>query len=98
MSEQVTVIARARAKPGCESRLQAELQRVQAPTRAEAGCINYDLHQSAADPRDFLFYENWQSAGHLDAHLKSPHIQELFALLPELLEGNAEISIWKMVG
>jgi len=97
MSEQVTVIARARAKAGMEKRLREELQRVLAPTRAEAGCINYDLHESPADPRDFLFHETWVSADHLDAHLKSAHIKALFDALPALVEGPAEITTWKMV-
>ena len=97
MSEQITVIARARAKPGLEDRVRAELQRLLGPTRAEAGCINYDLHQSANDPREFMFHENWESAGHLDAHLQSPHIKAVFELLPELVEGHADITTWKRV-
>ena len=97
MSEHLTVIARVRAKPGLESRLRDELQRLLVPTRAENGCINYDLHQSTIDPRDFVFHENWESAGHLDAHLKSAHIQAIFALLPDLTEGQAEITTWNKV-
>ena len=30
-------------------------------TRAEEGCINYDLHQDNENPAHFLFYENWKS-------------------------------------
>ena len=40
-----------------------------APTRAEAGCINYDFHVDAADPCVFVFYENWTDRAALDAHL-----------------------------
>jgi quinol monooxygenase YgiN len=97
IDQQVTVIARARAKAGMEKLLREALQRVLAPTRAEAGCLNYDLHESATDPRDFVFYENWISQGDLDAHLKSPHIKALFESLPSLTEGQAEVTLWKMV-
>lgn len=96
-AEQVTVIARARAKTGMEKLLREALQRALAPTRAEAGCLNYDLHESVADPRDFVFYENWVSQADLDAHLKSPHIKTLFEALPSLTEGHAEVTLWKMV-
>ena len=92
-----TVIARARAKAGCENRLRNELERLLTPTRSEAGCINYDLHQSTDDPRDFLFHENWETKGHLDAHLQSEHVKAVFALLPDLLEGHAEITTWSRV-
>jgi quinol monooxygenase YgiN len=46
MNDSLTVIAHVRAKPGQESRVRQLLEGLLAPTRAEAGCINYDLHQS----------------------------------------------------
>src|SRR5690242_17935556 len=93
----VTVIAHMRAKPGMESRLRAALEGLLAPTRAEAGCINYDLHASATDPREFLFHENWASAAHLDAHFKTPHLQQVMAAIPELVDGQPEITTWTRV-
>ncbi|MEL6675942.1 MAG: putative quinol monooxygenase [Bacteroidota bacterium] len=53
----------------------SELIKLLAPTRQEAGCINYDLHQDLEDPTHFVFYENWESAEHLLAHSKSAHIE-----------------------
>ena len=43
MSDQVTVVARIRAKPGKEERVQRELLKLLAPTRAEKGCVNYEV-------------------------------------------------------
>ena len=63
MSKSLTVIARVRAKKGKASLLRKELRRLIAPTRAEAGCINYDLHESQDDPALFVFYENWKKRG-----------------------------------
>lgn len=68
MNDSLTVIAHIRAKPGQESRVRQILEGLLDPTRAEAGCINYDLHQSQTDPSLFVFYENWESEGHLEAH------------------------------
>jgi|ERR1700674_662634 len=98
MSEQVTVIARVRAKAGLEKRVREELERLLAPTRAEAGCINYDLHESTADPRDFLFHETWQSLAHLEAHRQTPHLKRLREVLPPLTEGPNDVTLWKKVG
>jgi quinol monooxygenase YgiN len=94
MSAPLTLVARMRAKPGQEGRLRAELQRLVAPTRAEAGCIAYDLHLSQNDPALFLFYETWRSQADLDAHFETPHLKALVKILPELLEGEMELTKW----
>jgi len=41
-------------------------------TRAEPGCIDYDLYQSLEDPSVLFFYENWTDADALDAHVNTP--------------------------
>ena len=48
--EKVTVVATLKAKAGKEAAVRAAIEAVIAPTRAEPGCINYDLHQSSEDP------------------------------------------------
>lgn len=98
MSEPLTIIATIRAKAGHESRAREVLLGMLGPTRAEAGCINYDLHESQEKPGVFAFYENWSSAAHLDAHLKSAHFQALAKLIPELFTGPPEITKWKKIG
>ena len=71
----LTVIARIKAKPGREDVVRTALLKLIEPTRAENGCINYDLHVSQDDPAVFYFHENWSSAAELDAHLKSAHLE-----------------------
>ena len=44
------------------------------------------LHQSNEDPDLFMFYENWESDADLDAHLAAPHLTQLAARIPELLD------------
>ena len=95
--EQVSVVARAKAQPGMEEGLRQAIQEAVGPTRAEEGCINYDLHQGAEDPSEFLLYENWRSKADLDAHLEQPHIQDLLGKLPELTEDGIEITLFEMV-
>ena len=97
MHESLTVIAHIRAKPGQESRVRQVLQGLVSATRAEAGRINYDLHQSQTDPALFVFYENWTSEAHLDAHSKSPHIQSFRKVAGEILAGPVEITKWQVV-
>jgi quinol monooxygenase YgiN len=93
----VTVVATFEAKPGKETELKNALTALVAPTLQEAGCINYDLHQSPEEPGKFLFHENWTSKELLDAHLKSAHIKALLPRVPELAVAPPEIKIWDRI-
>jgi quinol monooxygenase YgiN len=94
----VTVVATMRAKAGKEDELRAALESVLEPTRAEDGCVNYDLHQGLQDPAIFTFYENWTSAEALDAHLKSPHMQAGLGGLPALVDGELTVQTLRRIG
>jgi len=94
MSEPLTVVARVRAKAGQEVRLRQELQRVVVPTRAEAGCLRYDLHESTTERGWFLLYETWKSEADLQTHLQTPYLKAFFQLVPDLADGPSEITKW----
>jgi quinol monooxygenase YgiN len=94
----VTLVVTFQARPGKESELREMLLGLLAPTRKEAGCINYDLHAAPDDPAKFLFYENWTSQAHLDAHGRTPHIQNLRARLDELCAEPLKLNFWEKIG
>ena len=99
MSEKVvTVVATFQARPGKEAELRAALLGLVAPTRKEAGCLNYDLHQSPEEPAKFLFYENWTSKAALDVHLQSAHVKALLPRVDELCMAFPEITVWEKIG
>ena len=93
----ITVVATFEARTGKEAGLKNALTGLVAPTRREAGCLNYDLHQSPDDPKKFLFHENWTSQAHLDAHLQSAHIKALLPRVDELCVAFPEIKIWERI-
>lgn len=93
----VTVIATFRAKQGHDSELKEELLKLLSPTRAEAGCINYDLHQAPDRPGNFLFHENWTTREALDKHLETPHLKGFLARSNELLAQPLEITFWSRI-
>ena len=70
----LTIVADIRAEPGQGDFVRAELEQLVAPTRAEAGCLVYDLHTDNDDPEHYLFYETWESREHWLAHMESAHI------------------------
>jgi quinol monooxygenase YgiN len=76
---ELNVVAVLTAKPGSESIVAQALTDLVAPTRAEAGCISYDLYASAADPTVFITVEKWQSQADLDQHMQTAHIATALA-------------------
>lgn len=93
----VTLTVTFQARPGKEAELRAALTGLLAPTRAEAGCINYDLHTAPDDPSKFLFYENWASNAHHETHDKTPHIQNLRASINEISLPPVK-TFWEKIG
>jgi quinol monooxygenase YgiN len=93
----VTVFALVKAKPGMEETVKQELSALVAPTRAEEGCINYDLHQSLDYKGHFRFYENWTSKELLDRHLQSAHVKRFIEKVDQLLAEPPEITLWEML-
>lgn len=83
----LTVIANARAKAGKEHELRSALEALIEPTTKEDGYVTYALHQGADDPAVFYFYENWESAAHLQAHLGTAHIAGFLAVMEDLIDG-----------
>ena len=70
----LTIVANIVAQADKVELVKSELLKLLDPTRAEEGCINYDLHQNNDDPAHFVFYENWASVAHLQTHLATTHI------------------------
>lgn len=70
----LTILAHIHAKPESVALVQAELEKLIPITRAEEGCLQYDLHQDNEDPNHFVFYENWTSRELWRAHMEAPHL------------------------
>ncbi|PKG58698.1 antibiotic biosynthesis monooxygenase [Shewanella sp. GutDb-MelDb] len=83
----LTIVANIIAKIDSIEFVKAELIKLIDITRAEAGCINYDLHQDNENPAHFVFYENWQSREQLQTHLANSHLADYIAAT----EGRVEL-------
>ncbi|WP_247258148.1 putative quinol monooxygenase [Pseudomonas moorei] len=86
MSQPFTAIATLIAKPGQQDALEQHLRALVEPTRAEAGCVQYDLHQDQANPLAFYMIEHWSSEEALQAHDASAHIQHFRDQAGDFLE------------
>lgn len=75
----LTIIANIKANPDKVELVQAELKKLIPVTRAEQGCLQYDLHQDNENPEHFLFYENWESRELWQTHMNAPHLAAFMA-------------------
>lgn len=73
---QLTIVANIVAKADKVELVKAELIKLIAITRAEEGCLNYDLHQDNENPAHFTFYENWTSRELWQTHMGNTHLAE----------------------
>ena len=95
--KKVTVLARFKAKKGLEKQAREVIMVCVAPTRAEYGCINYDLHVSPDDPALLFLYENWVSKKTLDEHLKMPYLVALLGKADDLFAEPIGLSLWEKI-
>lgn len=70
----LSIVAVAQIHPDKVDHVKKEMLKLVTPTRSEAGCLQYDLHQGAQDPAMFVFVERWESRELWQAHMASPHI------------------------
>jgi quinol monooxygenase YgiN len=82
--------------PGREDDLKAHLLSLSAATRAEPGCLAYDLYQSPETPNEFLRIERWKSAADLESHKRMPQLRASFEKRQR--EGwTTQITVWRRV-
>jgi quinol monooxygenase YgiN len=93
---EVRVIARSVARKGKEEQLRALLQGMLHPTRAERGCMLYELYESNSRGL-FYFYEMWESQAALDRHAASPHFMHLEQTIGELVQQPFEVNILERI-
>ncbi len=57
-------------------------------SRAEAGCITFDVSRSVDDPNVFVLYEEWRDQAALDEHYKTPAFNQFGINGIRTLAGN----------
>jgi len=72
----LTIVANIIAKDDKIDLIKAELLKLIDITLAEAGCINYDLHQDNKNPAHFVIYEKWETGELWQAHMDAKHLQD----------------------
>jgi len=88
----IYVVATLTTRPGSAPKLLDAARVCIDATRAEKGCIAYDLHASITQPETLVFVEKWETREDLTAHSKQPHLLAWReASAPHVLSRKVEI-------
>lgn len=75
----LTIVANIKANADKVDLVKTELEKLIPITRAEEGCIQYDLHQDNDNPAQFLFFEVWESRDLWQVHMNNQHLKDYLA-------------------
>jgi quinol monooxygenase YgiN len=87
----VHVIARHFARPDTVDAVRTVLDALVAPTRAEPGCLKYELFENVDDPTDFTFVETFADDAALAAHAAAPYVARLAAALAPITARPSDV-------
>jgi len=77
-AQTITAVTLIHGLPGREVDLKEHLLSLSGPTRAEPGCLAYDLYQSPERRHEFMRLEVWRSREALERHKTMPHLAASF--------------------
>jgi quinol monooxygenase YgiN len=86
------VIARFHAQPGRESAVEAAIRAVSAPTRDEAGCLDYQAVRSIRDPALFFIHTRWTDEAAFERHATLPHTVRFLATIEPLIDHPLDVT------
>jgi quinol monooxygenase YgiN len=92
------VILHLTARPDTVDALKAVLIRIAQCSRAEEGCLSYQVLQDLAEPCNFTLVEDWTSPAALAHHMTLPHTQQAFAEGVPLLARELDMRRLAVVG
>ncbi|KAF2072842.1 hypothetical protein CYY_005853 [Polysphondylium violaceum] len=80
------VIATVVAKKESIEKVKEIIEGMIEPTRAEKGCVQYDLLQSDENSAVFVLVERWETSQDLDAHKSTPRFAQMINQLTPIHE------------
>lgn len=93
----IVLAAKCQGRPECTAEMERLADNVTGPSRAEEGCISYNVYQQTSN-NEFIFFEEWNDRAALDAHFQTSHFQEFFRDFPSLLAHPPLVRVYEVSG
>lgn len=88
----VKIVAVLTARAGKAGELAALLEGMLGPSRAEPGCLRYDLWRDKANAERFVLDELYVDDAAIAAHRETAHFRRYLAIIGELAERAAYVA------
>ncbi len=95
--EKIVLIARLKVKPEMVEETKSAALAIVAESRAEEGCINYDIHQAIDDETLFFWHETWQNKAAIDMHFEKPFFGEFFKTVERVAAEPPQITLTRKI-
>ncbi|ATN36872.1 hypothetical protein ACO34A_24150 (plasmid) [Rhizobium sp. ACO-34A] len=92
MTPAISLVATIEVNPDSQSLAEAALLDCIPASRAEAGCLRYEVNRDRDHPGRYVFYEAWADPAALEAHVTAPHFQTMNARLAPVLVKDFEVT------
>lgn len=89
------VMAQVEARPEAAAAVREVFDGLLAPSRAEPGCIDYQVFEDLTRPGRFVTVECWAEPAAFEAHMASAHVAAAFAAAQDLLAQPPHIAPWR---
>ena len=95
--EKIVLIARLKVKEDKIEETKNAALAIVADSRAEEGCINYDIHQSIQDETVFFWHETWKNKAAIDEHFEMPFFKNFFNTVQDFATEEPQINLTKKI-
>lgn len=95
--EKITLVARLKVRENTIEETKKAALKIVPDSRAEAGCLNYDIHQAIDDPTVFVWHETWKNKAAIDEHFETVFFREFFAKVEPFAVEPPQITLTKMI-
>jgi quinol monooxygenase YgiN len=92
MPEELDIIARFHARPGRESDVEAAIRAIFVPTRAEPGCIGYQVVRGTRDPALFFIHSRWVDEAAFEHHATLAHTVRFLEAVQPLIDHPLDVA------
>lgn len=96
-NESIVLVARLKVKDDAIEEAKRAALKIVADSRAEAGCVNYDIHQAIDDPTVFIWHEMWTNKAAIDEHFETEFFKEFSAAVERFAVEPPQITLTKMI-
>jgi quinol monooxygenase YgiN len=95
---ELRIVAEIIAQPGKVAELRKALLGMIAPSNAESGCRQYELHADVENPNRLVFIERWKDQDAFDFHTRTSHFKNLGPAIAGFLAQPPKLSKLTIIG